>query len=120
MVLIFLANGSFAPPSGCCLEAALELVETRFVCVMQHDRTFMRPFHDFLPLLKAMMADDDLKMVPWTVFLEWASGLTPLFQRMGRVRDLLKNVFFFFLTWVFQSFKCPKMLLLGSSPECQG
>lgn len=45
-------------------KAALELVKTRFVCVMQHDRTFMRPFHDFLPLLTAMMEDERLKMVP--------------------------------------------------------
>lgn len=48
---------------GFAVKAALELVQTRFVCVMQHDRTFMRPFHDVLPLLKAMMADEQLKMV---------------------------------------------------------
>jgi len=48
---------------GFAVKAALELVKTRFVCVMQHDRTFMRPFHDFLPLLTAMMEDERLKMV---------------------------------------------------------
>jgi hypothetical protein len=40
---------------------------------MQHDRTFMRPFHDVLPLLKAMMADEQLKMVAWNG-LEWLGG----------------------------------------------
>lgn len=61
---------SFVHICAACLlsQAALELVETRFVCIMQHDRTFMRPFHDVLPLLKAMMADDRLKMAARSIF----------------------------------------------------
>ncbi|CAK8997716.1 unnamed protein product [Durusdinium trenchii] len=48
---------------GFAVKAALELVTTPFVCVMQHDRTFMRPFRDALVLLKAMMQESRLKMV---------------------------------------------------------
>ena len=48
---------------GFAVKAALELVDTRFVCIMQHDRTFMRPFPGVLSLLQAMIQDPRLKMV---------------------------------------------------------
>jgi len=48
---------------GFAVKAALPLVTTPYVCIMQHDRTFMRPFHGVAALLRAMGADPRLKMV---------------------------------------------------------
>lgn len=48
---------------GFAVRAALPRVATPFVCIMQHDRTFMRPCDFVLRLLRAMGADDRLKMV---------------------------------------------------------
>ena len=48
---------------GFAVRAALDLVHTPFVCIMQHDRTFMRGFPHVKPLLKAMMQNSSLKMV---------------------------------------------------------
>ena len=48
---------------GFAVRAALELVCTPFVCIMQHDRTFMRGFEHVQPLLQAMLQNPCLKMV---------------------------------------------------------
>lgn len=48
---------------GFAVREALKMVETPFVCIMQHDRTFMRPCSFVLPLLRSMAADPRLKMV---------------------------------------------------------
>jgi len=48
---------------GFAVRAALPMVTTPFVCIMQHDRTFMRPCSFVLQLLKAMEKDERLKMV---------------------------------------------------------
>lgn len=48
---------------GYAVRAALKLVETPFVCVLQHDRSFMRPFASVRSLLAAMQNDQRLKMV---------------------------------------------------------
>lgn len=48
---------------GFAVRAALELVCTPYVCIMQHDRTFMRPFALVGGLLRAMGQDERLKMV---------------------------------------------------------
>ena len=48
---------------GFAVRAALELVRTPFVCIMQHDRTFMRRFEQVEPLLQAMSQNPCLKMV---------------------------------------------------------
>ncbi|CAE7200888.1 unnamed protein product [Symbiodinium sp. CCMP2592] len=48
---------------GFAVRAALELVRTPFVFVMQHDRTFLRGFPHVLSLLKGMLQNPCLKMV---------------------------------------------------------
>eukprot|EP00440_Ansanella_granifera_P059449 gb/GFBE01064436.1/.p1 GENE.gb/GFBE01064436.1/~~gb/GFBE01064436.1/.p1 ORF type:complete len:341 (+),score=48.35 gb/GFBE01064436.1/:1-1023(+) len=48
---------------GFAVKAALELVQTPYVCIMQHDRTFMRPFHHVVSLIRAMSSDKRLKMI---------------------------------------------------------
>lgn len=48
---------------GYAVRAALQLVETPFVCVLQHDRSFTRQFSRVRDLLAAMQSDQRLKMV---------------------------------------------------------
>lgn len=48
---------------GFAVKAALQAVTTPFVLVIQHDRTFMRPFGCARALLRHMEADPRLKMV---------------------------------------------------------
>uniref|UniRef100_A0A7S1XMS6 Uncharacterized protein n=1 Tax=Phaeomonas parva TaxID=124430 RepID=A0A7S1XMS6_9STRA len=48
---------------GYAVKAALETVRTPFICVLQHDRTFIRDFRHTLDLLSAMQTEGRLKMV---------------------------------------------------------
>jgi len=48
---------------GFAVRAALERVETPFVCVVQHDRSFIRPFCCAMKLFAAMRRDNRLKMI---------------------------------------------------------
>lgn len=48
---------------GFAVKAALEHVTTPWVFILQHDRTFMRPFHRVEALLRTMEADPRLRMV---------------------------------------------------------
>lgn len=72
---------------GFAVKAALEHVTTPWVFILQHDRTFMRPFTRVEALLKTMKADPRLKMVGLpTTTNDPTNYLETMATKLGRIK----------------------------------